>query len=403
MKQLIYFILFAISATSVYASPNDDARNRAIQYYSLLQKYADKVEDADLIEEIEKLFIDNDGGLVYNDLMQYKDNGLENKPDKVSHYLTTIGNLWTQKDIRLSFSVNPDKFKYSTEETQKFRSSGPRSMTTYIIIEKEISGLPIGKITCNEIMAVEGGKIKTINYNDSETKLLKAIEEYKQKNYSKAFGMFKEDTERKQNSESAYWLTLMLLKNKGAVNPDTGREYPKNVRYAMALYYMSKFSMYSLLELFRVENKPNTESNTAFNDGRLIDIDSKGRIGFLNEVGRYIIPHKFQMARNFHEGLAAVAYGYNNWGFVDVNGKNITKFGYEYREVSDFHNGLAAVKNSQGKWGYIDKTGQLVIEFEYVEVSDFDFENKAKVKKNGRVFYIYKDQKIKTNRVYKHS
>lgn len=405
--KIFVFFSYLMIATSAFASPTDEAKAVALNYYDLLQQYASDVANVNVIEKIEKLFIDNEGGLVYNDLMQYKENGLgiDAKPDEVSHYLTTIGYLHINQHIDLRFHVDPTKFKFTSEKTQSLRESESHSITTYIIIEKEVFGLPVGKVTCSEMMAVEDGKIKTINYNDSETKLLEAIKEYKKRNYVQAFNMFRKDTEQKLNSESAYWLTIMLLKNQGAINSKTGRDYPKNVRHAMALYYMSKYNMYSLLNLFKVGYyKPNTDSNTAFNDGLLMDVNRKGKIGFLNEQGQYVIPQKYSYARNFHEGIAALAIDRNNWGFVDISGKNITNFRYEYTEVRDFCNGLAAVKNSQSKWGYIDKRGKLVIDFEYDDAGDFNSENKAKVKKKGRVFYIFKDKKINSaNKVYKHS
>lgn len=411
MRQHIFvFFSYFIIATSVFASPQDEAKAVAISYYDLLQQYASNVENVNVINKIEHLFIDNEGGLVYNDLMQYKENGLgiDTKPDKVEHYLTTIGYLHTQQDIDLKFHVDPTKFIFTSEKTQSLMGNDSHSITTYIIIEKEVSGLPVGKITCSEMMAVEDGKIKTINHNDSETKFLDAIKEYKKgkkENYMKAFRMFREDTEFKLNSESAYWLTIMLLKNQGAIDSKTGQDYPKNVRHAMALYYMSKYKMYSLLNLFKVGYyKPNTDSNTAFNDGLIMDVNSKGKIGFLNGQGRYIIPQKYSNARNFHEGIAAVATDNNNWGFIDSSGRSITSFRHEFTEVRDFCNGLAAVKNSQNKWGYIDKNGNLAIDFEYDDAEDFDSESKAKVKKKGRVFYILKDRKTKSaNKVYRHS
>lgn len=50
-----------------------------------------------------------------------------------------------------------------------------------------------------------------------------------------------------------------------------------------------------------------------------------GKWGFLNTLGKVVIPHKFDKALSFSEGLAAVKKD-GKWGYIDVKGKQVLSF-----------------------------------------------------------------------------
>jgi len=107
-------------------------------------------------------------------------------------------------------------------------------------------------------------------------------------------------------------------------------------------------------------------------------------VGFIGLDGNFTIPAKFESARDFQEGLAAVRMG-GKWGFIDISGAEVIATQFEL--AHSFHEGLAAVQVA-GKWGYIDKFGAIRIDPVYAdEVDDFS-SNLALVGPPGRRQYI---------------
>lgn len=98
-----------------------------------------------------------------------------------------------------------------------------------------------------------------------------------------------------------------------------------------------------------------------------------GRIGFLNEEGRAVIPAQFDFAAPFSEGLAAFCIGCRKitegehasmkggrWGFINVLGEMAIKPDYE--EAAPFEDGRARVKLG-GEWIDIDRLGKTAEAF----------------------------------------
>ena len=84
--------------------------------------------------------------------------------------------------------------------------------------------------------------------------------------------------------------------------------------------------------------------------------------GFVNkETGKEVIPYKYDGAKDFSEGLAAVKLN-GKWGYIDDTGKEVIPLKYD--NAWRFSNGLAEVKLN-GKWGCIDKTDFIVVPFTY--------------------------------------
>lgn len=93
----------------------------------------------------------------------------------------------------------------------------------------------------------------------------------------------------------------------------------------------------------------------------------RGKWGFIDKSGRFVVEAKYEWAQSFSDGRAAVKNG-GKWGFIDKNG-NITA-NIVYDDVRSYSEGLAAVKRG-GQWGFIDKNGQVVIKFIYGDAKSF--------------------------------
>ncbi len=82
-----------------------------------------------------------------------------------------------------------------------------------------------------------------------------------------------------------------------------------------------------------------------------------GKWGFINKIGKEIIPIKYQYAQNFSDGLAAVMLN-KKWGFVDSNGKLVIPLKYDLVHES-FSNGKAVVSIDGGSAITIYKKGNV--------------------------------------------
>ena len=71
--------------------------------------------------------------------------------------------------------------------------------------------------------------------------------------------------------------------------------------------------------------------------------------GYVDARGKTVIPHRYNAARAFREGLAPVATD-SRWGYIDVLGRMVLDALYD--EARPFHEGLAAVRQ-EDRWGYI--------------------------------------------------
>ncbi len=78
-----------------------------------------------------------------------------------------------------------------------------------------------------------------------------------------------------------------------------------------------------------------------------------GKWGFIGKTGKAVVPLRYECAKEFSEGLAAIQLG-GAWGFVDTKGSVIIQ--PKYDTVESFLNGTAKITMGD-KHGYIDKTG----------------------------------------------
>ncbi|MFN7995456.1 MAG: WG repeat-containing protein [Bryobacteraceae bacterium] len=87
------------------------------------------------------------------------------------------------------------------------------------------------------------------------------------------------------------------------------------------------------------------------------------RFAFIDKTGNPVSDLRFDDAKDFSEGLAAIRIG-RKWGFIDKKGR--ISIPAEYESAEPFSEGLAAVRHD-GMIGFIDASGSFVIapRFEY--------------------------------------
>jgi hypothetical protein len=88
------------------------------------------------------------------------------------------------------------------------------------------------------------------------------------------------------------------------------------------------------------------------------------KFSFIDRSGR-VVTGGYQQAKDFSEGLAAVAVG-EKWGYIDKKGQVIIE--PKFDEAEPFSDGLAKVKMGE-LFGYVDRGGAFLIppQFEYAD------------------------------------
>lgn len=100
-----------------------------------------------------------------------------------------------------------------------------------------------------------------------------------------------------------------------------------------------------------------------FEDGMALVMNADSLFGFIDNTGKEVIPCQWKEARKFSENLAAVRDKNGLWGFIDRSGRLVISC--QWKSTYSFKEGLAHVVNSNNQGGYIDKTGRVVIPCQY--------------------------------------
>ena len=90
-----------------------------------------------------------------------------------------------------------------------------------------------------------------------------------------------------------------------------------------------------------------------------------GKLGYINKSGSWVIENKFEEARQFSNGLAAVKLN-GQWTYINRQGNLNLQNTYE--DAKDFHRGLAIVKK-EGKISLINTNGDNITEHAYDKIS----------------------------------
>ncbi len=92
---------------------------------------------------------------------------------------------------------------------------------------------------------------------------------------------------------------------------------------------------------------------------RLFESEVNGKIGFVDEACRFVIPPQFEETFGFSEGLASVKIE-GKWGCI--NSAGVYAVPPQFAGAFPFSDGLASVQlHDHESWGLIDKSGNVVI------------------------------------------
>ncbi len=123
----------------------------------------------------------------------------------------------------------------------------------------------------------------------------------------------------------------------------------------------------------------------------------RGKWGYADKNGNLAIKFQYDLASYFSEERAIVEVG-NKFGFINTKGDQIVEPIYD--AAYSYHEGLAGVRigkyqsNLESNWGFIDLSGKVVIPFDFDFVDPEGFKNgKIKVRSNGEFFMIDKTGK----------
>ena len=114
--------------------------------------------------------------------------------------------------------------------------------------------------------------------------------------------------------------------------------------------------------------------------------------GYIDKQGKMVIPGKWNIASDFHDGLAKV-YDEKGKYFIDKTGNIVIEVN-KWVETGDFYEGLCYVRDKNGKYGFINQSGEIVIPCQYQWWGNFK-NGKARVKdENGKEIYIDKNGNV---------
>ncbi|WP_414751880.1 WG repeat-containing protein [Anabaena sp. CCY 9910] len=109
------------------------------------------------------------------------------------------------------------------------------------------------------------------------------------------------------------------------------------------------------------------------------------KVGYINKTGQLVIPPQFDVAWSFSEELAVVKID-DKFGYIDKTGQLVIP--PQFDKTLSFRESLATVKVSN-KYCYINKSGQIIIELEFDEAWSF-YEGLARIKMGDKFGYIGK-------------
>lgn len=108
----------------------------------------------------------------------------------------------------------------------------------------------------------------------------------------------------------------------------------------------------------------------------------KDKIGYADENGEIVIKCKYQIAEEFHDGIAMVSDDGEHYGFINEQGKEVLPIKYD--EICPAEHGVRRIRRDDD-WGLISDRAELLVKAEYTYISHFNCYGKAWVMKGGKL------------------
>lgn len=118
-------------------------------------------------------------------------------------------------------------------------------------------------------------------------------------------------------------------------------------------------------------------------------VKSNGKYMMIDDKGNKIGTDSYDNAKLFESDQYAACMVGDLWGYVNLSGEYLINPKYE--DAKSFNLGIAAIKDND-KWGYIDSEGNEIINKEYDDAFNFSSDGTAFVKNNNnlKVITLYK-------------
>ena len=116
-----------------------------------------------------------------------------------------------------------------------------------------------------------------------------------------------------------------------------------------------------------------------------VDADAPFLTTYIDRIGRFVFgDQRFVAAQPFSEGLAAVSYDGEQYGYINRQGQ--LAIALQFSQAGAFREGLAPVQFG-GQYGFIDHTGRFVINPQFEAAQPFQ-DGLAQVVLSGKTGYI---------------
>lgn len=114
------------------------------------------------------------------------------------------------------------------------------------------------------------------------------------------------------------------------------------------------------------------------NEASLRPVRVNGRVGYIDQTGKFVIKPQFEEAWEFSERLAPFRIR-NKWGYINPNGKIVIPaqfyqampFSEGLAPVGIFFEGEKVIDSRVGETGFIDKTGRVAIKQQFAVALGF--------------------------------
>ncbi len=107
-------------------------------------------------------------------------------------------------------------------------------------------------------------------------------------------------------------------------------------------------------------------------NGLAVAKDQSGKFGYVDYLGRWTVPPRYDSAVVFSEGCAFVKLG-GLWGIINEFNRIVIQPKYE--SASFFGKDSKAIVKKNGKFGVIDKKGEVILSFKYDFIEKNRFNN----------------------------